>query len=117
MVIAIPDIPCLWAETVTMAPYLKNSLPDKHLLLSTPHFEPFHIKMPILTYLNLFGCKYYVNIREDEHSFLSNYLAHPSHVIIVGYISSVKVYQIFPLEDDYVFMTQDLIFGIRCLLS
>jgi hypothetical protein len=31
MTIAAPDFPCLWAEAINMAAYLKNRLPHKYL--------------------------------------------------------------------------------------
>jgi hypothetical protein len=44
MTIAAPDFPCLWAEAVNMAAYLKTRLPHKHLPSSTTPFERFHGK-------------------------------------------------------------------------
>jgi hypothetical protein len=41
MTIAAPDFPCLWAEAINMAAYLKNRLPHKYLPSSTTPFEMF----------------------------------------------------------------------------
>jgi hypothetical protein len=110
MTIAAPDFPCLWAEAVNMAAYLKNRLPHKHLPSSTTPFERFHGKRPTISHLKPFGSKCYVHIREEERSSRSKHLPRAREAIIVGYTSSPKVYQVFTLEDEYVFTTRDLTF-------
>jgi hypothetical protein len=108
MTIAAPDFPCLWADAVNMAAYLKNRLPHKHLPSSTTPFERFHGKRPTISHLKPFGSKCYVHIREEERSSGSKHLLRAREAIIVGYTSSSKVYRVFTLEDEYVFTTQDL---------
>jgi hypothetical protein len=88
MPIAAPDFPCLWAEAVNMAAYLKNRLPHKHLPLSTTPFEHFHGKRPTISHLKPFGSKCYVHIREEERSSASKHLPRAREAIIVGYTSS-----------------------------
>jgi hypothetical protein len=44
MIIATSEFPWMWAEAVTMATYLKNSFPHKHLLSSTIPSNHFHGK-------------------------------------------------------------------------
>jgi transposase InsO family protein len=66
MTIAAPDLPCLWAEAVNMATYLKNRLPHKHLPSSTTPFERFHRKRPTISHLKPFGSKCYVYISERK---------------------------------------------------
>jgi hypothetical protein len=44
MSIDAPDFPCLWAEAVNMAAYLKHRLPHKYLLSSTTHSNVFTTK-------------------------------------------------------------------------
>jgi hypothetical protein len=110
MSIAATDFPSLWAETINMAPYLKNRLPHKYLLSSRPAFERFHTKRPIISPLKRFGRKWFIHIREEEYFSRSKHLQHACEVIIVGYTSSPKIYRVFTFEDEYVFMTRDLIF-------
>jgi hypothetical protein len=52
MIIAAPHFPCLWAEAVNMAAYLKPRLPHKHLPTSTTPFEPFHGNRPTISHLS-----------------------------------------------------------------
>jgi hypothetical protein len=58
MTIATVDFPCLWAEAVNMAAYLKNRLPHKYLPSSTTAFEHFSGKRPTISHLKPFGSKY-----------------------------------------------------------
>jgi hypothetical protein len=52
----------------------------------------------------------YVHIPIEESSNGSKHHPRTREAIIVGYISSPKVYGVFTLQDEYVFMTQDLTF-------
>jgi transposase InsO family protein len=111
MIIAVADLPCLWAEAVNMAAYLKTRLPHKHLPSSTMPFERFYRKKPIISHLKPFGSKCSVHIREEERSSRSKHLPPARVAINVGYTSSPKVYRVFTLEDEYVFMARDLTFA------
>jgi transposase InsO family protein len=62
MTIAAPDFPCLWAEAVNMAAYLKTRLPHTHLPSSTTPFEAFHGKRLTISYLKLSGTKCYLHM-------------------------------------------------------
>jgi hypothetical protein len=62
MTIAASDFTCLWAEAVTIAAYLKNRVPHKHLPSSTTPLESFHVKRPTISYLKPFGSKCYMHI-------------------------------------------------------
>jgi hypothetical protein len=110
MTIAAPDFQCLWAEAINMAAYLKNRLPHKHLPSSTTPFECFHHKRATISDLKPFGSQCYVYIRVEERSSGRTHLPHAREAIIVSYTSSHKVYRVFTLDDEYVFMTQDLTF-------
>jgi hypothetical protein len=57
MTIPDPDFPCLGAEAVNMAAYLKNRLPHKHVPSLTTPFELFHGKRLPISNLKLFGSK------------------------------------------------------------
>jgi hypothetical protein len=96
MTIAAPDFPCLWAEAVNMAAYLKNRLPHKYLPSSTIPFKRFHSKRPTISHLKPFGSKCYVHIQEEEHSSGSKHLPRAREAIIVSYTSSPKVYRFSP---------------------
>jgi hypothetical protein len=96
MTIAAPDFPCLWAEAVNLAAYLKNRLPHKHLPSSTTPFERFHSKRPTISHLKPFGNKYYVHIREEERSSGSKHRPGAREAIIVGYTSSPNVIEFSP---------------------
>jgi hypothetical protein len=113
MTIAAPDFPCLWAEAINMATYLKNRLPHNHLPSSTTPFERVHGKTPTISHLKPFGSKCYEHIREEERSSVSKHLPHARETRIVSYISSPKVYRVLTLEDEYVFMTPDLTFPTK----
>jgi transposase InsO family protein len=110
MTIAAPDFPCLWAEAVNMAAYLKNRLLHKHLPSSITPVERFHGKRPTISLLKRFGSKCYVHIREEERSSGSKHRPRAREAIIVSYTSSPKVYRVFTFEDEYVFTTRDLTF-------
>jgi hypothetical protein len=88
MTFAAPDFHCLWAEAINMAAYLKNRLPHKYLPSSTIPFERFQGTRPTISYLNPFGHKCYVYIRQEEHSSGSKHLPRARKAIIVGYTSS-----------------------------
>jgi transposase InsO family protein len=64
MSMAAPDVPCLWGESINMAPYLKNRLPYKYLPSSTTPIEHFYGKRPTISHLMRFGSKYKVHLRE-----------------------------------------------------
>jgi hypothetical protein len=60
--------------------------------------------------LKPFGCKCYVHIQEEEHFSASRHLLRDREHIIIGDTSVSKVYRVFTLEDEYVFMTRNLSF-------
>jgi transposase InsO family protein len=92
MTIAAPDFPCLSAEAVNMAAYLKTRVPHKHITSSTTPFECFHAKRPTILHLKPFRSKCYVHIGEEEGSCRSKHLSHAHEAIVVGGTSSPKVY-------------------------
>jgi transposase InsO family protein len=110
MNIAAPDFPCLWAKAINITAYLKNRLSHKYLPSSSIVLECFHYQRPTISYLNPFRSNCYVNIREEEYSSGSQHHPHAREAIIVGYTLSPKVYRVFSLHDEYVFMTRDLTF-------
>jgi hypothetical protein len=110
MTIAACDFPCLWAEAINMAAYLKNRLLHKHLPSSTTPFERIHSNRPTISHLKPFGTQCYVHIRAEDSFSGSKHLPRPHEAIIIGYTSSPKVYRVFTLEDEYVFTTRDLTF-------
>jgi hypothetical protein len=101
LTIAAPDFPCLLAEAINMAAYLKCRLPHKYFLSSTTPFECFHRKRPTISLLNPVGSKCYIHIRDEQGSSGSQHHPSASEAIIVGYASSPKVYRVFTLEDEY----------------
>jgi hypothetical protein len=110
MTIAAPDFPCLWAEAINMAAYLKNRLPHKYLPSSITPFKRFHCKRPPISHLKLFRRECYGHFREEECLSESKHLPRAREAIIVGYTSALKVYRVFTLEDEYACMTLDLTF-------
>jgi hypothetical protein len=110
MTIATQDFPYLWAKAINIAADLKNRLQHKHLASSITPFKRFHSKRLTISHLKPLGSKCYVHIHAVERSSKSKHRRRARKAIIVGYISSPKVYRVFTLEDEYVFTTRYLTF-------
>jgi hypothetical protein len=116
MTITAPDFHCLLAEVINMAANQKTRLRHKYLLSSTIPFKHIHIKRPTISYLKSFRSKCFVHIREEEHSSGSKYLLGTDEAIIIAYTSSPKIYPVCTLENEYVFMTQEMMFSKKTSL-
>ena len=81
-----------WVEAVNTACHVTNRCQIRAVLNKNP-YELVNNRKPILSYLRVFGCRYFVlNNRKDD---LGKFDPRSDEGVFVGYSSSSKAYRIF----------------------
>jgi len=84
----------LWAEAITTAVYLQNSLPDRSIGKST-HYESLYNKKPSINHLRPYWTKCFVHLPEEKRLPGTKLMPRAIERYLIGYTSSDKIYRIY----------------------
>jgi hypothetical protein len=90
-------------EALVITNYLQNQSPTKVVTNNITPYEIWFCHKPILSHLQIFGCKAYAFIDKNKLDF------HTIECIFLGYLEESKAYQLMKHEKYGIFIFRDVI--------
>jgi hypothetical protein len=95
-----------WSEAINTARHAINRLYLNRLLKKSP-YELLSGNKPNVSYLRVFGSKYYILVKKGRHS---KFAPEVVEGFLLGYDSNTKVYRVFNKSSGLVEVSSDVVF-------
>ena len=96
-----------WAEALNAAMHVRNRVTTRGLGSHTTPYEVLHGRKPNLSYLRVFGCRCWYNLRKSQVDKLD---PRAREAVMIGYARGVRGYKLWDVAECKVVVSRDVKF-------